>query len=66
MEFKLDKTGNINASIGKLSFTEKQIEENIIAFLKALEDNKPTGVKGKLIKRAFIAPTMGPGIQIVC
>jgi len=66
MEFKLDKTGNINASIGKLSFTEKQIEENIIAFLKALEDSKPTGVKGKLIKRAFIAPTMGPGIQIVC
>lgn len=64
MEFKLDKTGNINAAIGKISFTEAQIEENLRAFLKALEDNKPTGVKGKLIKKVFIAPTMGPGIQI--
>ena len=66
MEFKLDKSGNINASVGKLSFTETQIEENIKAFLKALEDNKPAGVKGKLIKKIFIAPTMGPGIQIEC
>lgn len=64
MEFKLDKTGNINAAIGKVSFTEKQIEENIQSFIKALEDNKPSGVKGKLIKKIFIAPTMGPGIQI--
>lgn len=64
MEFKLDKTGNINAAVGRISFTETQIEENIKAFLKALEDNKPTGVKGKLIKKIFIAPTMGPGIQI--
>jgi len=64
MEFKIDKTGNINVAVGKLSFTETQIEENIKAFLKALEDNKPTGVKGKLIKKIFIAPTMGPGIQI--
>lgn len=64
IEFKLDKTGNINASVGKISFTEAQIEENIKSFLKALEDNKPSGVKGKLIKKIFIAPTMGPGIQI--
>jgi large subunit ribosomal protein L1 len=64
MEFKLDKTGNINAAVGKLSFTDAQIEENIRSFIKALEENKPTGVKGKLIKRIFIAPTMGPGIQI--
>ena len=64
MEFKLDKTGNINAAVGKLSFTDAQIEENIKSFIKALEENKPTGVKGKLIKRIFIAPTMGPGIQI--
>lgn len=64
MEFKLDKTGNINAAVGKMSFTEAQIEENIKAFIQALEDNKPTGVKGKLIKKIYIAPTMGPGIQI--
>lgn len=64
IEFKLDKTGNINAAVGRISFTDVQIEENITSFLKALEDNKPTGVKGKLIKKIYIAPTMGPGIQI--
>ncbi len=64
MEFKLDKTGNINAAVGKLSFTEEQIVENIKAFLNALEENKPAGVKGKLIKKVYIAPTMGPGILI--
>lgn len=64
VEFKLDKTGNVNGSVGKMSFTEAQIEENITSFLKALEDNKPTGVKGKLIKKIYIAPTMGPWIQI--
>ncbi|EKD24954.1 MAG: 50S ribosomal protein L1 [uncultured bacterium (gcode 4)] len=66
MEFKLDKSGNINASVGRISFTEAQIEENIKAFMKALEENKPVGVKGKLMKKIFIAPTMGPGIQIEC
>lgn len=64
IEFKLDKTGNINASVGKVSFTAQQIEENINSFVKALEDNKPTGVKGKLIKRIFIASTMGPWIRV--
>ncbi len=64
MEFKLDKTGNINAAVGKISFSDIQIEENIKSFIKALEDNKPTGVKGKLIKKIYIASTMGPGIQI--
>lgn len=64
MEFKLDKSGNINVAVGKMSFTEIQIEENIRAFIKALEENKPSGVKGNLIKKIFIAPTMGPWIQI--
>ena len=65
MEFKLDKTGNIHAIVGKISFDDKKIEENIIAFLKAVDEAKPTGVKGKLIKKIVVAPTMGPGIQIV-
>jgi large subunit ribosomal protein L1 len=65
MEFKLDKTGNIHAIVGKISFDEKKLEENITAFLKAIEEARPTGVKGKLIKKIVIAPTMGPGIQLV-
>lgn len=64
MEFKLDKTGNIHACVGKLSFDDNKIAENIEAFIKAVEDNKPTGVKGKLIKKVVIAPTMGPGVQV--
>ena len=58
MEFKLDKTGNINGTVGKISFDANKIEENITAFLKAVEDNKPTGVKAKLVRRVVIAPTM--------
>lgn len=58
MEFKLDKTGNIHGIVGKVSFDAKKLEENIAAFLKAIEDNKPTGIKAKLIKKVVIAPTM--------
>jgi len=64
MEFRLDKTGNIHASIGKVSFDSKILEDNIVALLKAINNNKPTGVKGKLIKKIVISPSMGPAIQI--
>ena len=63
-EFKLDKTGNIHATIGKANFTVEQLSENITAFLAAINSNKPTGVKGKLIKKVVVAPTMGPGVTI--
>jgi large subunit ribosomal protein L1 len=64
IEFRLDKTGNIHSSVGKLSFSEEQLSDNITALLKAIEDNKPTGIKGKLVKKVVIAPTMGPGVQL--
>lgn len=64
LEFKLDKTGNIHGIVGKVSFSEKALEENINAFLKALENNKPTGVKAKLVKKVVISATMSPGVQI--
>lgn len=66
IEFKLDKTGNIHAPVGKWSFDAKQLEENIASFIKAVEDSKPTGVKAKLIKKIVISASMGPSIQIVC
>lgn len=66
MEFKLDKTGNIHGIVGKISFDAKKLEENVTAFFKAVEDNKPTGVKAKLMKKVVLAPTMGPGVQIIC
>lgn len=63
-EFKLDKTGNIHATIGKANFTPEQLADNVTAFLSAINSHKPSGVKGKLIKKVVIAPTMGPGVAI--
>lgn len=63
-EFKLDKTGNIHAIVGKMNFSAEQLADNITAFISAVNANKPTGIKWKLIKKIVIAPTMGPGIVI--
>ncbi len=64
LEFKLDKAGNIHGIVGKVSFDDKALEENVAAFLKAIESNKPTGVKAKLIKKVVLSATMSPGVQI--
>lgn len=64
IEFRLDKTGNIHAGVGKVSFDDAKIVENIEALMKAIEDNKPSGVKGKLVKKVVLSTTMSPGITI--
>ncbi len=64
VEFKLDKTGNIHVSIGKVDFDTKKLVENFNALLQAIEDARPTGVKGKLIRKIVVAPTMGPGVPV--
>lgn len=64
LEFKLDKTGNVHAIIGKVSFDTDKLIENAESFIKTLEDNKPSGVKGKLIKKVVLAPSMGPGVTV--
>ena len=64
IEFRLDKTGNIHALVGKLSFDNAKLVENIDALMKAIEENKPTGVKGKLVKKVVVATTMSPGVQV--
>ena len=64
IEFRLDKTGNIHALVGKLSFDNTKLVENIDALMKAIEENKPTGVKGKLVKKVVVATTMSPGVQV--
>ena len=63
VEFKLDKTGNVHVWVGKLSFSDEQLRENVEALLKALIENKPTGIKGKLFKKTVIAPTMWPSVS---
>ena len=64
VEYKLDKTGNIHVGIGKADFSDEQLADNISALLKSMIENKPTGVKGKLIRKIVLASTMGPGVQI--
>lgn len=64
VEFRLDKTGNIHVGAGKLSFTNEQLVENVRNLIKAIEENKPSGIKAKLIKKIVIAPTMGIWIQV--
>lgn len=64
VEFRLDKTANIHAPIGKVSFTSEKLYENLVALLEAVRKAKPAGAKGNYIKRITIATTMGPGIKI--
>jgi len=64
VEFKLDKTGNIHVGVGKLNFANEQLADNVTTLLKAVVEHRPTGVKGKLIKKVVLAPTMGPGVTL--
>jgi large subunit ribosomal protein L1 len=65
VEFRVSKTGNlIHAGVGKASFTEAQIAENVKAFVDAVTRAKPAGAKGTYIKKVSISSTMGPGLKI--
>jgi len=63
-EYKADKTGIVHVSFGKSSFTELQLVENLKALHQSIEQNRPSGVKGKYFKSAFICTTMGPSIKV--
>lgn len=64
VECKMDKLGIIHTIVGKVSFGPKKIQENLEALLGALEEAKPSGIKGEYILSVTIAPTMGPGVKI--
>lgn len=64
VEFKLDKTGNIHTVIGKLDFADEKLVENFTALMNAINEAKPSWVKGKLIQKVVLAPTMGPWVQV--
>jgi large subunit ribosomal protein L1 len=64
VEFRLDKSGNIHAPIGKVSFDQKALYENLAAFLDAVRKARPAGAKGTYIKKITLASTMGPGIHV--
>ena len=63
-EYKADKTGIVHVSFGKANFTILQLIENLTAIYKSIEQNRPSGVKGKYFKSLYICTTMGPSIQL--
>jgi large subunit ribosomal protein L1 len=64
IEYRAEKEGIVQAGIGKISFGEKKIHENLVAFYNTILQNKPTGAKGTYVKRVSISSTMGPGVRI--
>jgi len=64
VEFRVDKTSIIHASIGKTSFDEKKLEENAETFIRAVHKAKPASAKGKYFRTVSVSSTMGPGIVI--
>jgi len=64
IEYRLDKTANIQAGIGKMSFSDDQLRENIQVFLGAIVRAKPATAKGTYVKNVSICSTMGPGIKL--
>jgi large subunit ribosomal protein L1 len=64
IEYRLDKTANIQVGIGKLSFSDEQILENARTFFGAIVRAKPSAAKGTYLKNASICSTMGPGIKL--
>jgi len=64
VEFRLDKTANVHVPIGKASFDEIKLFENLSALMEAIKKAKPSGAKGNYIKRITVTTTMGPGIKV--
>jgi len=65
VEYRTDSFGNVHSIIGKVSFTEEQLLENLDAFMSTIIKAKPSSVKGDYIKNIAITTTMGPGIKII-
>ena len=64
IEYRADSFGNIHSILGKVSFAEKALEENLTYFVNTIIKSKPVSVKGPLIKNVTISTTMGPGIKV--
>ena len=64
IEYRADQYGNIHCSVGKVSFDESKLVENILYVMNTLSKAKPSTVKGTYVKNISISTTMGPGIKI--
>ena len=64
IEFRVDKTGNVHAPVGKVSFSPTQLAENVTAFMDTIVRAKPAAAKGTYIRSATVSSTMGPGVRL--
>ena len=64
VQFKVEKAGVIHAGIGKVSFDDEKLAQNIRAFVEAVTRAKPSGAKGSYLKKVSLASTMGPGVSV--
>ncbi len=64
VEFRVEKAGIIHAGVGKSSFSEAKLTENVNAFLTAIQKARPSGAKGVFVRRVTLSSTMGPGVRI--
>ncbi len=64
VQFRVERAGIVHAGVGKASFPESAIEENVRAFADAIMREKPSGAKGTYVKRVALSSTMGPGVKV--
>jgi large subunit ribosomal protein L1 len=64
VEYRADKAGNVHAVIGKMSFDDKALVENLAHFIETIQKARPSSVKGTYIKRISVSGTMTPGVQV--
>lgn len=65
VEFRIDKTSIIHSTVGKVSFSENKLAENVKTFLAAVQHARPSAAKGKFIRSMFLGSTMGPSFKII-
>lgn len=64
VEYRTDKGGNVHAGVGKISFEDAKLADNVMAFVDAIRAAKPSGVKGNYVKSVTLSSTMGPGVPV--
>jgi large subunit ribosomal protein L1 len=64
VEFRVEKAGIVHAGIGKASFSKSDLKENFSAFMDAIIKGRPSGAKGKFVKKLSVSSTMGPGVKV--
>ena len=64
VQFRVEKNGIIQAGIGKLSFSDEKLLENLRSFMVAISDAKPEGLKSKYIETVHLSSSMGPGVEV--